>query len=361
MPHPASQRTPEQRPGATSRAGLPARPGRDPAAGVLRLQRAAGNRAVRALLREPTALADLDVSARGKIQTATAPIPLDAVTLEDFGGSTTALPTDTKVVFGATVPTDAKFRKGLASTAADFLNRSYTNDDPDAAPTNFRENSTIKFEFDFTKQKGAKGVWQFTYIKLAGSGGHELLIEYLGTASSFAAPSNEADRVKTLGWTISGYSEEERGFVLAAIGLLSDKVVAKLPAGLKFARQPTPTALDGCSKAPDFASGDYCKPAKTISMYDRWAEATMVEFAHATNRIRAVLHEIGHAIDLNNPAKHAAFNTAVTQDGGTPVSGYAKKSTLESYAECFSVFIADPDLLKALRPHVNDYFTALFA
>ena len=86
----------------------------------------------------------------------------------------------------------------------------------------------------------------------------------------------------------------------------------------------------------------------------------MVEFAHATNRIRAVLHEIGHAVDQNNPAKHDAFNTAVTQDGGTPVSGYAKKSTLESYAECFSVFIADPDLLKSLRPHVHAYFTALF-
>ena len=63
---------------------------------------------------------------------------------------------------------------------------------------------------------------------------------------------------------------------------------------------------------------------------------------------------------MNNPDKHAAFNTAVTDDGGTPCRGMPR--TRRSRATpSFSLFIADPDLLKALRPHVHKYLSDLFA
>ncbi len=334
--------------------------GSAPARAVLRLQRAAGNRAVRALLRA-TLLEGLDAPARAQIQSATAPIVGSKIELDDFGKSTTRLPENTTVAFGAAVPTDATFRKGLQSTAADLLQEKFSSPNVGAAHTNFRENTTVKFAFDFSKQNGANGVWQFTYVKAGTSGAHKLLIDFLGSSPSFAPSSGASARVGTLGWSISGFSGDERDLVLEAIDLVPDRAAALAPAGLKFKRLTTSVAAGGCAAAPAWASGDYCKPAKTVTMYDPWATSSAVTFAKASDRTRAVLHEIGHAIDMNNPGKHAAFNTAVTDDGGTPVSGYAANSTLESYAECFSVFIADPDLLKALRPHVHKYFSDLFA
>lgn len=331
-----------------------------PAAAVLRLQRAAGNRAVRALLRA-TLFDGLDPTTRAQVQSATAPIVGDKIDLEDFGKSTTRLPQNTTVVFGAAVPTDATFRKGLQSTAADLLQEKFSSPDVGAAHTNFRENTTVKFAFDFSKQNGASGVWQFTYVKVGTSGAHKLLIDFLGTSPSFTPSSGASGRVGTLGWSIAGFSPDERDFVLEAVDLLPDRAAALAPRGLKFRRLPTPVSAGGCAAAPAWAEGDYCKPAKTVTMYDPWTTSSLVQFTKASDRTRAVLHEIGHAIDLNNPDKHGAFDTAVTDDGGTPVSGYAANSTLESYAECFSLFIADPDLLKALRPHVHRYFSDLLA
>jgi hypothetical protein len=336
------------------------RPAATPARAVLRLQRAAGNRAVRALLRA-TLLEGLGPAVRTKVQSATAPIVADKIELEDFGKSVTRLPPKTTVTFGANVPTDLTFRKGLESTAADMLDRKYEAANVGAAHTNFREDSTVTLAFDFSQQHGANGVWQFTYVKDGAAGAHRLLIDFLGTAPSFAPSSGASARVTSLGWSISGFSPDESDILLEAVDLLPARAAALLPSGLKFKRRSTPVAEAGCQAAEDWAAGAYCPPAKTITMYNPWATSTVVQFAKASDRTRAVLHEIGHAMDMNNPSKHAAFNTAVTDDGGTPVSGYAANSTLESYAECFSLFIADPDLLKALRPHVHKYFSDLLA
>jgi hypothetical protein len=337
---------------ATARAG--------PIGGVLRLQRAAGNRAVRALLRA-TLLDGLDAATRTHIQSATAPIVADKIDLFEYGKSTTELPEKTTVVYGASVPTNATFRKGLASTGADLLDQKYSSPNVGSANTNFRENSTVKFAFDFTQQKGADGVWQFTYVKDGTAGGHKLLIDFLGSSPTFAPSSSVSDRVTRLGWSISGFSQDEGDAVREAIDLLPDRATALLPSGLKFKRRDKPVAGDGCLAGPDWAAGDYCKPAKTVRMFNVWVSSTAVQFARASEQTRAVLHEIGHALDRNNPGKHDAFNEAVVADGGTPVSGYAANSSLESYAECFSLFMADPDVLKALRPHVHTYFTDLLA
>jgi hypothetical protein len=264
----------ERRAAAVRRDGQPARtvPAAAPMAGVLRLQRAAGNRAVRALLRA-TLFEGLEADLRGRVQTATAPIDASKIELDAFGVDTSRLPENTTVAYGATVPTDATFRKGLASTAADMLDQKYTSPNAGAANTNFRENTTVKFAFDFSKQRGADGVWQFTYVKDGTSGAHKLLIDYLGAAPSFAAPSNETDRVGRLGWSISGFSDAEKQFVLQAIALVPGNAASLPPSGLKFSRQSKPTAGGACAPAEDWASGSYCHPAKTVTMYDRWISA----------------------------------------------------------------------------------------
>jgi hypothetical protein len=324
------------------------------------LQRAAGNRAVRALLRA-TLLDGIDAATRTHIQSATAPIVADKIDLFEYGKSITELPEKTTVVYGASVPTNATFRKGLASTGADLLDQKYSSPNVGSANTNFRENSTVKFAFDFTQQKGANGVWQFTYVKDGTAGAHKLLIDFLGSSPTFAPSSTVSDRVTRLRWSISGFSQDEGDAVREAIDLLPDRATALLPSGLKFKRRDKPVAEAGCLAGPDWAEGNYCKPAKTVTMYNVWVSSTAVQFARASAQTRAVLHEIGHALDQNNPGKHGAFNEAVVADGGTPVSGYAANSSLESYAECFSLFMADPDVLKALRPHVHKYFTDLLA
>jgi hypothetical protein len=337
--------------GGSERAASP----RGPAAGILRLQRSVGNRVVRALLRA-TLFEGLTADVRGKIQAATAPIDTSKIELDAFGVDTARLPDNATVEYGSTVPANATFRKGLASTAADLLTQKYSSPNAGVANTNFRENTTVKFAFDFSQQNGANGVWQFTYIKVGASGARKLLVDFLGASPSFSAPSDEGDRVTRLGWSIGGFSNAERDSVLEAIALVPDSAVSLLPSGLKFKRRDTPVAEGGCLAAEAWASGGYCHPAKTVTMYNRWITNTGVQYALASDQTRLVLHEIGHALDQNNPSQHAAFDTAVVADGRTPVSGYAANSSLESYAECFSVFIADPALLKFLRPNVHKYF-----
>ncbi len=147
----------------------------DAGEGVLRLQRAAGNRAVRALLRA-TLFEGLDATTRARIQTATAPIVGDKIELERLRQEHHPASARTRLsVYGAAVPTDATFRKGLASIAADLLDQKYTSPNVGAAHTNFREDTTVKFAFDFSaQQKGANGVWQFTYVKGGTAGAHKL-------------------------------------------------------------------------------------------------------------------------------------------------------------------------------------------
>ncbi|MGZ4177892.1 MAG: hypothetical protein ACXVUX_16895 [Solirubrobacteraceae bacterium] len=360
MPPTAPQRARHDRSSDHGGAGAPDRAARHSAAAVLRLQRAAGNRAVRALLRA-TLFEGLAADVRAKVQVATAPIDTSKFELDDFGLSTSKLPDNATAEYGATVPTNATFRKGLASLGADLLGTTYTSPNAGAANTNFRENTTVTFAFDFSAQHGANGVWQFTYVKLSPSGAHKLLIDFLGAAPSFAAPADAADRVRTLGWSVSGFSRAETEFVFEAITLLPPGAPALLPTGLKFRRREKSVAEGGCDAAPDWASGSYCHALKTVTMYDKWDVTTGVQFARTSDKTRLVLHEIGHALDQNNPTQHAAFDNAVVADGRTPVSGYAANSSLESYAECFSMFIADPALLKSLRPNVHKYFADKFA
>jgi hypothetical protein len=359
MPHATPDRSGRQ--GSLARAGSAAsdRGAGHPAAGVLRLQRAAGNRAVRALLRA-TLFEGLAADARARVQVATAPVDTSKFELDNFGIDTSRLPDNTTVQYGSAVPTDATFRKGLASLAADLLTQKYSSPNAGAANTNFRENTTVKFAFDFSQQNGPNGVWQLTYVKAGGSDAHKLLVDFLGAAPSFAAPANTSSLLTSLGWSVSGFSTAEEASVLEAIALLPAAAPALLPTGLKFTRRSKPVAGGGCVAVEDWASGSYCHPAKTVTMYDNWHATSGVQYANASDQTRMVLHEIGHALDQNNPSQHSAFDTAVVADGRTPISGYAANTSLESYAECFSMFIADPALLQSLRPHVHTYFAGKF-
>jgi hypothetical protein len=63
------------------------------------------------------------------------------------------------------------------------------------------------------------------------------------------------------------------------------------------------------------------------------------------------------------------FLKAATQDGlaltnervtSGSITTYAKKNIVEQFADLFSTYLTDPNLLQAIRPHVYDYFAARF-
>jgi len=54
------------------------------------------------------------------------------------------------------------------------------------------------------------------------------------------------------------------------------------------------------------------------------------------------------------------FRNAATMDGPVRITSYADKSWSEYFAECFSLYIVDPELLKLLRPNIYAYFSKEF-
>jgi hypothetical protein len=78
----------------------------------------------------------------------------------------------------------------------------------------------------------------------------------------------------------------------------------------------------------------------------------------------------GAAADADQKARYlsgvgdvnSAFQAAVKQDGGA-ITAYGETKRdggpAEGYAEAFSLYTVDPDLLKKLRPHVFAYFDGL--
>jgi hypothetical protein len=261
------------------------------------------------------------------------------------------------VQYGAKVPKGKDLRTGLQVIVWDML-------DPDGhkgdlAP--FHDNSTVTVELDLKPYGGENGLWQFTYLTTGKPAKRRLLIDYLGPAPDFNPPDDAATRfvgldMKMNPGTGGSFGGSDKDAVYRAVSLLSDAMVARLPHGLSFVRDK-----DAPKNLPPNTSGFYTHSDHTIRLLDRWLKTSQVRYARATQKVATVLHEIGHAMDDQNPADHAAFVAALKKDGATPISDYGARTTAESYAECFMVFVADPALLQALRPNVSAFFTALFA
>ncbi len=328
---------------------------------VLRLQRLAGNRAVRQLLREPAPLlGGLDAGTRQDIQIATANVPADFANEDTFHRNAPTQLKDVDVKYGAKVPTDKAFRIGLQVIAWDMLDPADRSSDIDSP---FRDNSTVTLDLDLKQFKGEDGLWQFTYTTTGKPPKHRLLIDYLGPAPKYDAPDTAATNFAALGLklrsgTAGSFGGDDKEAIYSAVSLLPAAAAAKLPKGLTFVRDEHPHA-GKCTPPPVNSDGFYCSADNTITLFDRWTKGSQVRYALATPKVATVLHEIGHAIDN---ATHAddAFGKALKDDGGTPISGYGAKNTLESYAECFFVYVVDPRLLEALRPNVYSYFAGQF-
>jgi hypothetical protein len=125
---------------------------------MLRLQRLAGNRAVRRLLRDTgAALAGVEATTRKDVQIA----EVNVSDLDDEETFARNAPSELKGVdikYGSDVPKDVGLRTGLQVIAWDLLDPSGHKPDMDSP---FRDNSTITLELSLKRFKGKDGLYRF--------------------------------------------------------------------------------------------------------------------------------------------------------------------------------------------------------
>lgn len=329
-------------------------------------------------------------------------------------GMTLPLPANTSVVADASA---AKVTpSGLRNVASALVT------DTDVSPPPLPENSTVTIELDLSKYGGINGLYRFTYHAPAAAKGktpvHRVLVEQLGagTQPTGQKPPEQkegqpppkdpvADKIKAAGF-IQSYSGDKLEALRAAVSEIPASHLAKVK-GLTFA---TDTAHP---TKPDVA-GDYNQKTHTVTMYNRAFKDAQNKYEQGTVATsfaaRAIIHEIGHAIDLaplraayttytgtsvsggaagvkqakaakekllgarsesgtkiveekgggftdeiGTKAGSNEFRKAVEQDGKN-VSKYAEEDWQESYAEAYSLYIASEDNLKLLRPKTHAYF-----
>lgn len=202
------------------------------------------------------------------------------------------------------------------------------------------------------------------------------------------------------GWTWKDWNQIQG--VLEAL----PKAILEEAAGSSWLREAAPvcTAAALAAKACDpawAASTDGFK--QTITVYDKAFETTSTRFGTSTELQQKISHEIGHLADYKpvrgkaDPTKHHTlsgrgikkgtlggkfiwedvverkttgdFQKAAIADGlvtkdGQIVSGgltdYGQTGWKELFPESFSLYATDPELLKAIRPNIYNYFAARY-
>ena len=121
-------------------------------------------------------------------------------------------------------------------------------------------------------------------------GAHKLLIDFLGNSLSFAPSSGASGRVGSSA-SISGFPRDGAHRLEAIDRCPTARRRWRLPDEV---RAPHHTRGRGrVRRGAGLGDRDHCKPAKTVTMYDPWTTSSVVQFAKASDRTRAVLHEIG--------------------------------------------------------------------
>jgi hypothetical protein len=111
--------------------------------------------------------------------------------------------------------------------------------------------------------------------------------------------------------------------------------------------------------------GSYSFPGNLQAEFNRLhGAATRADTAYTNARSRSG-HDHEHGDTDAATATATDFTRAVTADGGVTLTAYAESSRAEdhhlreTYAEAFSMFITEPQTLRAMRPNLYAYFAAL--
>jgi hypothetical protein len=255
---------------------------------------------------------------------------------------TLGLPSNTTVTLDASV--DAKLTHGIRNIAAALTTEA------DVSPAPMPENTTATLELDLTKYGGTKGLYRFTFHSPAAAAGRaapgatapgrRILVELLGAAQRVAgetappepepgkpAPKDPiADKLSAAGikHSLSGPKLEALRAAIADVPASHLAIVS----GLTIR-----TAPDDPQK-PE-AAGDYNPDTHTVTMYDKAFAASDVKFEKgrvATSYAsRAIVHEIGHAVDLAELRKARAARETANKDVNAAAGTFSSKEEKARY------------------------------
>lgn len=252
----------------------------------------------------------------------------------------TTIPLPTKVIarFASGVP--AKLQDGLKNVAGTIV------------PKPLELNSTMTLALDLEPYGGDYGAYRFTYVEhkpKKGAPTQEVLIERLGaigveglTKSQATAAQKKFDAHSFRRG--SGWSDPEFESVRAAIAQLPDSTLSPVD-GITFNR-------DRVDKKDPTTGGNYDPDTHTITIFDTAFMVSPTRFGTpgvgiSTDTVRAVAHEVGHAVDLRPlrqawaglEQKQQALKTAFAQFEKPPGSGnYSFPSTKQA---TFNKLMAD--------------------
>jgi hypothetical protein len=359
--------------------------------------------------------------------------------------TTLSLPSGVTTALDASV--DPALKHGIDNVAAALSTTI------EVTPAPLPRNSTVAIELNLPATI-LQGLYRFTYYAPKAPPGSKtpapaprILVEALGKAgppagmkalpapsgAAPAAPDPIAEKISRHS-IVQSYTGLELDALRAAIDQAPDSHLAVV-SGIRFRR-------DTADKKDPLVAGHYDSKTHAITMYD-WAFSRSQVRSKASGATasseatRAILHELGHAIDLaplrtadiaktkadaavallpqqypdpkdpkgyqwTNEAEKKAikailgaqtaaeagllaaramsgtrtvrqptgdfkdvigtdvkgtkFREAAAKDGGKAVTAYGDTDFQEAFSEAYSLYITSPDTIKALRPHVYDYF-----
>lgn len=255
-------------------------------------------------------------AARQRLQVITAQVDVpieDLFSAQGGGTMSIALPAGTTARLSSTIP--ATLHRGLQSLAAQLF------DTPLAA------NTTVMLALDLSPYGGGYDTYRFTRLDLGGTLGTEILIERQGAIGIEGLTTEQRtpmrERFDRFGFVRgSGFSEDEFDQVLIGLGEIPDAQLSTLGA-LRFARESSDPLR------PDTAA-NYNQTDHTVRVFDRAYGAGMTRMGRAGRSLKyaahAVIHEVGHALDLG-ALRTAAAATSTAQEAllaefGTGGTGY---------------------------------------
>ena len=221
-----------------------------------------------------------------------------------------------------------------------------------------------------------KQVVRFTFFE-HGKAKKVILIEAVRPLQTPASQEGEAKFKAKKCKFGAGWSQANKDLLYQALTLTPDSALRD---GLTFARDAKPKDPDKATEA-----GIYQKETNTITMFDRAFTTTL-----PTRIYDSLVHEIGHAADLGGATLSGGdlkpgdfgpeFRKAAQKDGIAPDTSKPPRKTRvgteatlkgsptdqgdtnwkELFADTFSMFVTDPGLLQAIRPHIFDYFVQKF-
>lgn len=308
-----------------------------------------------------------------------------------FGDTTTEEQLDdVKIRIGESVP--KALEKGLVNLVGSLTAKKVRPLQPD---------TTTTVLLDLRPHGGPLATFRFTFV--AHKKGGEVLVELVSNVGvdgrSDAREAEARQRFEAHNFKQSGYRGAELEALQHAVLLIPDAVLSTID-GVRFKREtahPT-TATVG---------GHYDETDHSITMFDpafiTFSARNVGPDGEITDEsVRSIVHELGHAVDMaplrralvehdktgkdsalekasaaasgahwekasawkisetGKVADKSAFRAAAKKDGGKELTQYSEDGWMEHYAECFSYYFSDPDLLKLLRPNVYAYFTKQF-